>query len=223
MTKLWGGRFKKKIHPLADAFTKSIQFDQKLAFCDCWGSVFHIDVLKAAGLLTEAEHKKLHDGLQKIILSIEQKTFKADLAFEDIHSFIQHLIEKETGDVALKMHTCRSRNDQIVFDLKLYCQLQIRDILALITDLDGSLKELARKNQDVHIPGYTHLQHAIPIQLNDYLMAYSEMLKHDYARLVRLGAANATVEFRSEAARIDLNAAPKPLLAGLFRELGRAT
>lgn len=183
MTKLWGGRFKKKIHPLADEFTKSIHFDQKLAFCDCWGSVFHINVLKGAGLISESEHKKLHDGLQKIILSIEKKTFKADQSFEDIHSYIQYLVQKEAGDVALKLHTCRSRNDQVVFDLKLFCQLQLKEILLGITGVDEALKELAEKNKDQHIPGYTHLQHAIPIQLKDYLMAYSEMLQHDYSRV----------------------------------------
>ena len=103
MNKLWGGRFDRPTNKLVEEFTKSIHFDQKLAFCDCWGSLFHIDILKEAKLLSLAEHKKLHDGLHEILVTVENGSFKADLASEDIHSCIQQLLEEKVGRDGLKL------------------------------------------------------------------------------------------------------------------------
>jgi len=185
MTKLWGGRFSKKTDPLTEEFTKSIQFDYKLAKYDCLGSLLHIKVLKKAGLLSSQEHTKLNQGLMRILKQIESGNFKVDSNFEDIHSYIQHLLEndKKVGKIALKLHTCRSRNEQVRFDTKYYCSENILLTTNLLSDLCESLDKLSQKNSGLQIPGYTHLQRAIPIDLSDYLLAYYLMFRRDRGRL----------------------------------------
>ncbi|OGX07808.1 MAG: argininosuccinate lyase [Omnitrophica WOR_2 bacterium GWA2_47_8] len=184
-TKLWGGRFSKKTHPLVEEFTKSIHFDKKLAEYDCIGSLYHIFILKKAGLLTQNEFNKLFKGLQEIFDEIKKGHFKIDESFEDIHSYIQHLLEikKGIGKVAFKLHTCRSRNDQIAFDTKLYCHEKTNVICELLIKLQKTIIQLANENNKIVIPGYTHLQHAIPISLQEYLFAYCKMLNRDTERL----------------------------------------
>lgn len=181
--KLWGGRFSKKTNPLVEEFTKSIQFDKKLAEYDCVGSLYHINVLKKAGILSPSEHKKLQSGLNGILQSLKSGKLKIDESFEDIHSFIQDLLEKKAGKVALKLHTARSRNDQIVFDVKLYSLENILKTKEGIKNLQKSFLKLAEKNIDIYMPGYTHLQHAIPVFLGNYLTAYYDMLERDIKRL----------------------------------------
>jgi len=138
--KLWGGRFTKKTNPLVEEFTKSIQFDKKLAAHDCLGSLAHIDVLKKAGLLSAAEHKKLQKGLVGILSAIKKGDFKVDESFEDIHSYIQDLLEKKAGKAALKLHTARSRNDQVVFDVKCYSLGSAEVTMDLIKNFIGALE-----------------------------------------------------------------------------------
>jgi len=184
MSKLWGGRFSKKTNKLVEEFTNSIRFDYKLAEYDCMGSLAHIEILKKSGLLSAQEHTKLKVGLNEILKSIEEGTLKPDKSFEDIHSYIQHLLEKKTGEVALKLHTCRSRNDQIVFDSKFYCLRNILTTSTLLIGLSDSLFNLGKKNKDIFIPGYTHLQHAMPILLLEYCFAYTQMFTRDAKRLV---------------------------------------
>ena len=184
MGKLWGGRFSKPTNKLVEEFTNSIHFDHKLAKYDVIGSLCHIDVLKKAGLLTTAENTKLKSALNSILKSIESGSFKVDPSFEDIHSYIQHLVEQKAGKVGLKLHTCRSRNDQVVFDVKVFCAKNNTQTSKLIASLSQSLETLANKNRHIIIPGYTHLQHAIPVKLAEYLYAYVEMLKRDNARLL---------------------------------------
>jgi len=181
--KLWGGRFSKKTNPLVEEFTKSIQYDKKLAEYDCIGSLAHISVLKKARLLSVKEYRKLESGLKGILGSIKRSSFKIDPSFEDIHSYIQHLLEKKLGRIAFKLHTCRSRNDQVVFDTKMYCLRNVSHTLNLFSGLVKILTKLAKDNTRQIIPGYTHLQHAIPVSLGDHLIAYSEMLKRDVNRL----------------------------------------
>ena len=152
MTKLWGGRFNKKTNKLVEEFTHSIHFDQKLAKYDCMGSLYHIDVLKKAGLLTAEEHKKLKTVLEKILGEVSKASFTADSSFEDIHSFIQDRLEKTAGDVALKLHTCRSRNDQVVLDMKMYVQENIIQTNKLIDGLQSALMNLGQKNQELILP-----------------------------------------------------------------------
>ena len=181
--KLWGGRFSKPTNKLVEEFTTSIHFDQKLAKYDVIGSLCHIDILKKSRLITAAEHKKMAGALNTILKTIESGTFKINKSYEDIHSYIQDLVEKKAGKAGLKLHTCRSRNDQVAFDTKLYCLKNIRETLKLLVHLQNSLKMVAQKNKDVYMPGYTHLQHAIPVALSDHFNAYVKMLLRDEKRI----------------------------------------
>ena len=185
MTKLWGGRFAKKTNQLVEDFTRSIHYDQKLAQYDCIGSLYHINILKSAGLLSAKEHAKLKKGLKKIMMSIDRGSFQTGHPFEDIHSCIQQHLEKDkqVGQAAAKLHACRSRNEQVVFDTKCYCQVHIPLTMGLLLELDESLQNLTKKNRHLQIPGFTHLQHAIPVSLSDYLLAYAAMLERDVERL----------------------------------------
>ncbi len=185
MNKLWGGRFSKKTHPLVEEFTKSIHFDQKLAKYDVLGSYHHILILKKAGLLTPKEYNQLKKALVEIRESIENGSFfkNIDESFEDIHSYIQNLTEKKAGKAALKLHTCRSRNDQVVFDVKAYSLNNLGETIESLKSLIATIRILSKKNSKIKIPGYTHLQHAMPIALSNYLEAYVEMFWRDCKRL----------------------------------------
>jgi argininosuccinate lyase len=183
--KLWGGRFGKKANPLAEEFTKSIQYDHKLAECDILGSLAHVSILEKCGYLTSAEKDKLKEGLD----SIRQRLIEGKDKFsihnkeEDIHTWIQNELYKEVGDLVFKLHTARSRNDQVVFATKLYCKYAIEDLDGYIRKLVIALNALANRNKGIIIPGFTHLQHAQPVYLADYLYAYEEMLRRDGRRL----------------------------------------
>ena len=183
MSKMWGGRFGKKTNPLVEEWTKSIQFDKKLAEYDCIGSLAHINVLKNARLLSAEEHKKLEAALKGILSSIKRGSFKVDLKFEDIHSYIQDLLEKKVGKLAFKLHTSRSRNDQVALDTKMYCLKNISLTLNIFSGLSRKLAKLGKEEGRLAMPGYTHLQHAMPISLYYYLDAYIEMFARDTKRL----------------------------------------
>ena len=181
--KLWGGRFSKKTDPLVEEFTKSIQYDQKLAQADVLGSKFHVDILERSGYLSEGEAFNLWNGLDKISDDIDKGIFKPNLENEDIHTNIQNILEKLVGDAALKLHTARSRNDQVVFATKIYSKW---NLWSLCKDADKLIKafvEAASKNKHIIIPGFTHMQHAQPVLLKDYLLAYAQMLRRDMGRL----------------------------------------
>lgn len=182
-SKLWGGRFSKGTHKLVEEFTNSIHFDQKLAKYDVMGSLAHIAVLKKAKLLDNKEYKALQKALTAILKSIEHGTFKADASFEDIHSNIQHLVEQKAGKAGLKLHTCRSRNDQVVYDLKLYCTDNLLQTNVQVHALQTVLTKLSNSVKGVYLPGYTHLQHAMPISATDYFRSYVQMLERDGHRL----------------------------------------
>ncbi len=186
MSKLWGGRFSKKTHELVEEYSGSIHFDWILAEYDCIGSLKHIDVLKKARLLTAAEHKKLTVGLNRILTSIHNGTFRPNPTFEDIHSYIQHALEKDpkVGKTALKLHTCRSRNDQVLFDTKLFCLIHLLKTERVLMGAIESLYSLAKKNSALIMPGYTHLQHAMPVAVKNVLEAYATMLERDEVRLL---------------------------------------
>jgi len=185
MSKLWGGRFSKKTNKLVEEFTKSIHFDQKLAKYDCIGSLCHIDVLKKAKLLNTAEHKALQKALKNILASVENGAFFKTIngSFEDVHSYIQHLVEKKAGKAGLKLHTCRSRNDQVVFATKLYCMDNLIKTHKNLEGLRKQLLKLSAKTKNIVMPGYTHLQHAIPVKLASHFLAYVEMFWRDHKRL----------------------------------------
>lgn len=181
--KLWGGRFGKKTNPLVEEFTKSIQYDQKLARADVLGSMFHVDILERSGYLSEGEASNLWNGLEEILEDIDSGVFKPDLKDEDIHTNIQNILERRVGNLALKLHTARSRNDQVVFATKLYTRWSIHSLSRHIDELIESVIKKASDNKQIVIPGFTHMQHAQPVFLRDYLFAYVEMLRRDNARL----------------------------------------
>ncbi|MDD4183119.1 MAG: argininosuccinate lyase [Candidatus Omnitrophica bacterium] len=181
--KLWGGRFSKKIDPLVEEFSKSISYDYKLARYDVLGSLSHVEILKKAGYLTPEETKKISQALDSIYKSIEAKTFKSDENSEDIHTDIQNKLYEKIGDLALKLHTARSRNDQVVFATKLYCKNSILSLQENIVLLMKAILGLSSGNKNIILPGFTHMQHAQPVYLKDYLGAYAEMLVRDKKRL----------------------------------------
>jgi argininosuccinate lyase len=181
--KLWGGRFAKATDPAVEKFSRSIQYDYKLAEYDVIGSLVHIRILQKAGYLTAAEKAKLEKGLKAIYATIVNGTFKPDFSVEDIHTDIQNKLSAKVGDLVMKLHTARSRNDQVVFATKMYCKIELMKLQVAIGELDIALCELAEENKDIVIPGFTHMQHAQPVRLCDYIMAYGEMLKRDYDRI----------------------------------------
>ena len=181
--KLWGGRFSKKTDPLVEEFTKSIQYDYILAECDLIGSICHVVILKKAKILKGTEAAKLTKALNEILISIRKGSFKLDINSEDIHTNIQNVLQDKVGDLALKLHTARSRNDQVVFATKLCAKGKIDEIKSDITKFVKGIETLAKKNKDLIIPGMTHMQHAQPVYLKDHMMAYAHMLYKDGMRL----------------------------------------
>ncbi|MDO8525709.1 MAG: argininosuccinate lyase [Candidatus Omnitrophota bacterium] len=173
--KLWGGRFKKKTDPSVEKFTKSIHYDYKLAKYDILGSMAHVAILGRAGYLTSGEVVKM----QSALAGIANGKFSPDDSYEDVHSQIQGMLQREAGDLALKLHTARSRNDQVVFATKVYCKAQLAQLEQLLGGLIAALNGLAKANKDVIVPGFTHMQHAQPVYLKDYIGAYVIMLEGD--------------------------------------------
>jgi argininosuccinate lyase len=182
MKKLWGGRFSKCTDPLVEEFTKSIQYDKKLARYDVLGSLVHIRVLKTAGFLSPREFAALNKGLVSLLRKL-QKGVNIPEKEEDIHTFIQNALQSSAGSAALKLQTCRSRNDQVVFAVKLYCKDMLAQTIIETFKLEKAFLGLAKKYVSIILPGFTHLQHAQPVLLSDYLGAYVEMLKRDNQRL----------------------------------------
>ncbi|MEA3329099.1 MAG: argininosuccinate lyase [Candidatus Omnitrophota bacterium] len=183
MEKLWGSRFKEKTAKVVEKFTSSIAIDHKLAECDLIGSLVHMLALKKAGLLSSQEYKKLNQGILAILKEVRSGFFRPNLSSEDIHTDIQNKLTKKIGKLALKLHTLRSRNDQVAFDTKLFCNFSIQELLDLIADFKKGLLKLGAHYEDLIIPGYTHLQFAQPIRFLDYVFTYLDMLKRDAHRL----------------------------------------
>ena len=183
MSKLWGGRFSKETNKLVEGFTKSIHFDYKLAKYDILGSKVHVSILHEHGYLQPDEAKKLLAGLQSILDTVEDGSFQFDPDCEDIHTDIQNKLQKQIGDVVLKLHTARSRNDQVVFATKYYCKEELLRVQEYLCFLMLVLAKKAQDNKHIIIPGFTHLQHAQPVYLQDYLNVYFWMFSRDAGRL----------------------------------------
>ena len=181
--KLWGGRFSKKTDPLVEKFTQSIQYDKKLAEYDLLGSILHVRILERSAYLAKPEADKLEEELINIAKDIDKGTFQFDETCEDIHTNIQNILEDKLGELALKLHMARSRNDQVVFATKVYCKVAMDDLGNSISDFIKAIEDLVKINSDIIIPGFTHMQHAQPVYLKDYLGTYVEMLKRDQQRL----------------------------------------
>ncbi|MDP2941559.1 MAG: argininosuccinate lyase, partial [Candidatus Omnitrophota bacterium] len=185
--KLWGTRFPKKTSSLADKFTSSIAFDKRLAKYDCLGSIAHARMLAKQGIIPLRDGRKIIGGLGAILKSLAGGKFKFDPQAEDIHSNIQDALRKKIGAAADRLHTARSRNDQIVLDVKLYLKDEIQELLELISLLQKAILKFAKINSQVVIPGYTHLQLAQCVLLAHHLLAYIESLERDKLRMLDAG------------------------------------
>ena len=181
--KLWGGRFAKETAELLEEFQASITFDQSLAHYDLLGSMAHVRILGKIGVLSPSETEKIINGLQELASEIEAGQVDFSIKAEDIHLNIELLLTEKIGGVAKKMHTGRSRNDQIALDLRMYVKDQITNLQELLINLLTTLVDLADQHHQAIMPGYTHLQIAQPVTLGHHLLAYAEMFKRDYERL----------------------------------------
>jgi argininosuccinate lyase len=178
----WGGRFEGALDPAVSQFTSSLPFDRRLIRVDILGSIAHATMLGRCGILQGEEADALVSGLWALLEDVEAGRIVVEGA-EDVHTFVEGTLRQRLGEVAGKLHTARSRNDQVATDLRLYLREEIADILGLLLDLEESLLRLAAENLDVIVPGYTHLQRAQPVLLAHHLHAYVEMFGRDADRL----------------------------------------
>ncbi|HXG93079.1 MAG TPA: argininosuccinate lyase [Blastocatellia bacterium] len=187
--KLWGGRFKGEADEEFARFNASFTFDRRLIEVDIEGSLAHAEALRTAGILTDDEEKKIAEGLREILRrSREDKNYLDSRDAEDVHSFVEAELVALIGDVGYRLHTGRSRNDQVATDLRIFLRGEIDKTNELIRELQRALVELAEASSDVIIPGYTHLQRAQPILFAHYLLAFFEMMKRDRVRLNEIRA-----------------------------------
>ena len=183
MAQLWGGRFTKETNDMVFQFNESLSFDQRLFLQDARGSIAHARMLAAQGIITEDEFNRIESGLNAILKAIESGELKFTSEYEDIHSFMEaHLIEM-IGDAGKKLHTGRSRNDQVALDMKLYTREQLDLVSAYLAGLEDTLLTIIKNNTETYMPGFTHLQKAQPVTLAHYLSAYIEMFLRDSDRL----------------------------------------
>jgi len=182
MGKMWSGRFSENASALLDEFNASLNFDKKLYQYDILGSIAHAKMLGCQGILTDEEVNSIINGLEKVRSEIESGDFEFNISDEDIHMAIEKRLTELIGDAGKKLHTARSRNDQVALDFRLYVQDHNRIIRKLIINLIETLILVADKNKNILLPGMTHLQHAQPINFGYHMMAYASMLKRDYER-----------------------------------------
>ena len=182
--KLWGTRFSKVTHALTDKFTSSIAFDQRLAKYDILGSIAHAKMLGKQKIIPQKDAQAIVKGLNLILKDVLSGKFKFDLGAEDIHSNIQELLVKKIGEPAFKLHTARSRNDQVALDIRMYLKSEIDDLVENIIQLQKSILKFAKSSAQVIIPGYTHLQIAQAVLMSHHLLSYIEGLERDKTRLL---------------------------------------
>ncbi len=184
MEKLWAGRFTKELDEIAFGFNSSIDVDSRMYREDITGSIAHATMLAKKGIISDCERDEIVIGLQGILSDIESGKLEISNKAEDIHSFVEGELTARIGNSGKKLHTARSRNDQVAVDLRLHLKNESDEVLSLIKDLISSIVEQAEKNKDTIMPGYTHLQRAQPISFAHHIMAYAMMLKRDYERIV---------------------------------------
>ncbi|MFA4827803.1 MAG: argininosuccinate lyase [Thermodesulfovibrionales bacterium] len=182
MKKPWAGRFAGKTSKIAEAFTESISFDKRLWRYDIEGSIAHARMLGKQGIIPHKDSAKIISGLKSIAKEIEAGKFKFSEELEDIHMNIEAALVKKTGAAGKKLHTARSRNDQVALDLRLYLRDETKGIISLIKNFQKTILSMAEKYSSIIMPGYTHLQRAQPVLLSHHLLAYIEMLQRDRNR-----------------------------------------
>ncbi len=183
MAQLWGGRFTKETDALVDRFNASISFDRRFFVQDIEGSIAHVVMLAKQGILTKDEKDAIMKGLTGIRQDVEEGRLQITEEYEDIHSFVEANLIERIGDVGKKLHTGRSRNDQVALDMRMYIRAELLHVDELVKKLLGTLIEIMEKNTDTYMPGFTHMQKAQPVTLAHHIGAYFEMLKRDRSRL----------------------------------------
>ena len=181
-TKLWGGRFEGTVEDWVEQFGASISFDHQLAKFDLMGSLAHVQMLGQTGILSLEEAEQIQDGLKALLRDLEAGELHFDIANEDIHMNMEVLLTEKIGPLAGKLHTARSRNDQVATDMHLYLKEQLGHVLDKLANLNRVLLDLAEKHVETIMPGYTHWQHAQPISFAHHLMAYYNMFQRDSER-----------------------------------------
>ena len=183
MAQLWGGRFTKETDKLVYNFNASISFDQKFYAQDIRGSIAHVTMLQKQGILTKEEKESIIEGLKGIQADVENGTLEITDEYEDIHSFVEANLIDRIGDAGKKLHTGRSRNDQVALDMRLYTRDEIEALDTLLKELLEVLLKLMKEHIETYMPGFTHLQKAQPVTLAHHLGAYFEMFKRDRSRM----------------------------------------
>ncbi len=181
--KLWGGRFTKETNQLVHNFNASLSFDQKFYHQDIEGSIAHVKMLAKQGILTTEDRDTIIEGLEGIRRDLESGALVFTAEHEDIHSFVEAVLTERIGDAGKRLHTGRSRNDQVALDMKLYTRDEIDELDGLVKALLEELLKLMEENLDTYMPGFTHLQKAQPITLAHHMGAYFEMFYRDRTRL----------------------------------------
>ena len=183
MAKLWAGRFQKETDLVVNDFNSSIMFDCRLYKEDITGSIAHATMLGKQGIIEQHEADKIVAGLKEILADIEAGNVEFSLDYEDIHMNVEQLLTERIGDTGKRLHTGRSRNDQVALDMRLYVKKEIAEIISLTLNFMKALCDKSKDNLDAVMPGYTHLQRAQPTTFAHYMMAYANMLKRDVMRL----------------------------------------
>ena len=183
MAKMWAGRTDGATEQIADDFNSSIHFDSRMYRQDITGSMTHAAMLAARGIITQADADALIEGLTGILQDIDSGKLAIDMTCEDIHMFVEQVLTERLGDVGKKLHTARSRNDQVALDIRMYLREQIDEIAELVKELICAVVRKAEEYKSAIMPGYTHLQRAQPITFGHHLMAYAMMLLRDLDRL----------------------------------------
>lgn len=183
MMKLWGGRFTKETNQLVHNFNASLSFDQKFYKQDIDGSIAHVNMLAKQGIVTNEERFAILNGLESIKSDIENGTLEISPEYEDIHSFVEATLIERIGDTGKKLHTGRSRNDQVALDMKLYIRDEIGETDALLKELLAVILRIMKENVETYMPGFTHLQKAQPVTVAHHFGAYFEMFRRDRSRL----------------------------------------
>ena len=183
MAKLWGGRFSKNTNELVDAFNASIEFDKRLYHEDIRGSIAHATMLGRAGIIPVADAEEIVTGLKQILADIEAGDFSFEVSLEDIHMNIEARLTERIGSAGARLHTARSRNDQVALDMHMYMKREVVEIGELLLKFEQVLLTVAKEHEKTLMPGYTHLQRAQPITFAHHLLAYFNMLQRDFRRL----------------------------------------
>ena len=183
MEKMWAGRFAKSLDSKADDFNSSIRFDCKMYKQDIIGSIAHAEMLVKQKIISDADSKAIIDGLSSILADIESGTLEIDMSCEDIHMFVEAELTKRIGDAGKRLHTARSRNDQVALDIRMYLRDSSKDVISLLNELIDAILFKAEEGKAAIVPGYTHLQRAQPITFGHHLMAYAQMFLRDISRV----------------------------------------